>query len=249
MTEKIKILLLEDEYLTRQSLVNILEDMNHEIIGEAISADEAIELLEHKEIDIALLDINIKGDKNGIWVGEQIQEKYHIPFIYLTANGDPQTVASGIKTSPHAYLLKPFNESNLFTAIELALKKYGSNSEKNAAPTLQKEIPFTINDAIFVRDGHAFQKIVLSSILYIISDKNYLDIVTANKTYVVRSTLKDMLNFLEANFIQIHRSYVVNLNFVERFSNAMVTIKDKQLPLGKNFQQQLLERFNKLGPN
>lgn len=244
MNEKVRVLLVEDEYLTRQALVDILEEVDYEISGEAISAQEAIKVLEQETTDIVLLDINIKGDKDGIWVGKQIQEKYHIPFIYLTANGDRQTLNRGIETNPHAYLLKPFNESNLFSAIELALKKFSAEKE---IETDEEEMTVKIKDAIFVRDGHAFQKIVLSSILYISSDKNYLDIVTAQKTHVVRSTLKDMLVFLETDFIQIHRSYVVNLNYVERFSNAIVTINKVQLPLGKSYQQRFLKQFNKLG--
>jgi len=245
MKEQINVLLVEDEYLTRQALSDLLQEHDYAISGEAISAAEAISVLQERQTDIAILDITIKGGRDGIWIGNQIKEKYNIPFIYLTANGDRQTVERGIATQPHSYLLKPFNETNILTAIELALNRFMEQQESD--PEMEEESScFKIQDAIFVRDGHSFLKVPLTGITYLASDKNYVDIFTTNKKFVVRTTLSEISKMVGENFIQVHRSYVVNLKHVDQFSSASITVGGKIIPLSKTHQKEFYSRFSKI---
>jgi len=110
MNKNVRILIVEDEFVTLDLLRDYLEESGYEVSGDAMSADEAIKILEKGETDFAMLDINIKGDKNGIWVAEQIQKKYKIPFIFLTAFSDSATVKTAAGTHPYGYLVKPFTK-------------------------------------------------------------------------------------------------------------------------------------------
>ena len=88
MDKNVRILIVEDEFVTLDLLRDYLEESGYEVSGDAMSADEAIKILEKGETDFAMLDINIKGDKNGIWVAEQIQKKYKMLMVkFLSENG------------------------------------------------------------------------------------------------------------------------------------------------------------------
>ena len=107
--KQVRILLVEDEFITRDSLREALEDMGYHISGEAMRAEQAIKILEEGKTDLAILDIHLKGELTGIWIGKQIQRDYHIPFIYLTAFGDKNTISEATQTAPAANLSKPFS--------------------------------------------------------------------------------------------------------------------------------------------
>ena len=84
MEKNIRILIVEDEFVTLDLLRDYLEESGYEVSGDAMSAEEAITILEQGQTDFALLDINIKGYRDGIWLAEQINKKYQIPFIFIT---------------------------------------------------------------------------------------------------------------------------------------------------------------------
>ena len=74
-----KILIVEDEYITAITLKKFLEESGYEVVDIAMSSEEAMHLLEHNTIDVVLLDINIDDDRDGIWIANQITDKYKIP--------------------------------------------------------------------------------------------------------------------------------------------------------------------------
>ena len=117
MEKNVRILIVEDEFVTMDLLRDYLEESGYEVSGDAMSADEAIAILEKGDTDFAMLDINIRGEKDGIWVAEQINQKYKIPFIFLTALSDSPTVKAAARTNPYGYLVKPFKQADIFTTM------------------------------------------------------------------------------------------------------------------------------------
>ena len=102
--------------------------------------------------DLVLMDIFLKGDMDGIQAAEQIRTRYDIPVIFLTAFADPRTLQRAKVTEPFGYILKPFEERELLTAIEMALYKHGmekklKDSERWLSTTLK-----SIDDAIIATD-------------------------------------------------------------------------------------------------
>lgn len=134
MIDEIRVLIVEDEPLIAEDIASNLNAIDYKVAGIAYNSEKALKFLEEEIIDIAILDINIKGDKNGIDLAHIINEKHKIPFIYLTSYADKATVDEAKRTMPYGYLLKPFREKDLFSSIEMALFRF-SKEHKKAMPT------------------------------------------------------------------------------------------------------------------
>ncbi len=179
-----------------------------------MTANEAITVLERGETDLAILDINIKGDKDGIWLAKQIKEQYQIPFIFLTAYGDDSTIKRAIETEPYGFLVKPLNKVDVFTSIEVAAKNFA----KQSSDITKRENPLIVSkDNIFIQDEYMFTKLKIVDILFVKSNNNYLEVYLPGKKHLVSGKLTDFAKKLSANFIQVHQSYVINTEAVEKF--------------------------------
>src|SRR5687767_9217328 len=128
MKEGINILIVEDEFITQKTIKEALNELGYSISGDAMDAEEALNILDKKTTDLAILDIQIQGDKDGIWIAKEIKEKYKIPFIFLTANADKNTVKRASETEPNGYLIKPFDKQDIFAAIETALRNFSAKT-------------------------------------------------------------------------------------------------------------------------
>jgi DNA-binding LytR/AlgR family response regulator len=245
--DSIRILLVEDEFITLETLTTVLCEMNYTISGDAMSAKEAIDILDKGETDLAILDIHIKGSRDGIWLAKQINEKYKIPYIFLTAFGDEFTVKRAIAAEPYGYLVKPFNKVDIFTAIEVALKNYAKQViAEDTGPDghTPDNRHILANDYVFIRDNYAFVKLKISEILFIKSDKNYLEIYIPGKKHVVRGKLNDFAdNLLPEQFISVHRSYVVNLDVIDKIVASHLSIGNVDVPIGANYKDDLKKRL------
>lgn len=120
---KSKILIVEDERITAEDLKNTLESLGYEVTGVASSADSFYKCLQARMPDLVLMDIYLKGKIDGIELATEIKEKYFLPVIYLTAYSDPGILERAKVTEPFGYILKPFQERELHSNIEMALHK------------------------------------------------------------------------------------------------------------------------------
>jgi DNA-binding LytR/AlgR family response regulator len=246
MEKNVRILIVEDEFVTLDLLRDYLEESGYEVSGDAMSADEAIAILEKGETDFAMLDINIKGDKDGIWLAEQIQKKYKIPFIFLSAFSDSPTVKAASRTNPLAYLVKPFTKEDIFTTLEVALNNYNTQQTglrlSDAQPKIEAEVH--IDEAIFVKDNLVFKKVFIKDIMYVQAYKNYLELHFANSRQIIRSTLTDFQKILpKDHFIQTHRSFIVNMSFMDKIGGDFVTIGTTNIPVSRGFKDDVLKRL------
>lgn len=119
-----KFYIVEDEVLIAEEIKVALRNLGHTVIGHTIKGERVIEALENLNADMVLLDINIKGTLTGIGLAAQIREKLDLPFIFLTALSDQDTLNKAKKTMPYGYIVKPFSEASLKAVIEMALFKY-----------------------------------------------------------------------------------------------------------------------------
>lgn len=246
MKKNVRVLIVEDEFVTLDTLRNYLEDSGYEVSGDAMRAEEALTVLEEGTTDIAILDIHLKGEKDGIWLAGQIRERYKIPYIFLSAFSDPVTVEAASRTRPFGYLVKPFTKADIFTSIEVALKNYAEQVEELKLPKSHNSISteVLINDAIFVKDNLIFQKIVIREIMYVQAFKNYLELHLAGNRHVIRSTLTDFQKILPKEyFVQTHRSYVVNLEFVQKIGGDFVLAGSVNVPISRGYKEEILRRL------
>jgi len=236
----LKIGIVEDELVIARTILNTLNELGYSHCGPAISYTEAIEMLERDKPDLLLLDIQLSGKKDGIDVAEKLNEAYRIPFIFLTANSDGETIDRAKKVKPHAYIVKPFTKEELFAAIEIAFSNF-SGSRNDSRPERLDMHPQ--KDIMFVRDGYVFRKIFFNDLLYLESDANYVTLhLKSQKKVMVRSTLNDFVEQLDAQkFVRIHRSYSVNISLVDDVFPTEVSIDGIKVPIGKTYRDDLFK--------
>ncbi len=129
MTKGISILVVEDETIVALEIESRLTKLGYRVVSTATSGEEAVEKAEHYKPGLVLMDINLEGDMDGTEAAEAIRDKYNIPVIYLTAYSDDETLKRAKITEPFAYILKPFGERDLYTAIETALYRHKVETE------------------------------------------------------------------------------------------------------------------------
>lgn len=119
-----KILIVEDEVIIADNLYNQLQRMGYDPLPPAITYTQAIRLMEKHQPDFAILDIYLGGSKTGVDVAHIINEQYAFPFIFLTAFGDDDTLKNAVTARPAAYLVKPFDKSEVKPTIEIACMNF-----------------------------------------------------------------------------------------------------------------------------
>ncbi len=242
MSKSINILIVEDNVLIADDMQMILEDMGYNVVANVTSYEKAVEALNNNTIDLALLDIQLATEKSGIDVGVYIREKFDIPFVFVTSNSDKETVNQAKQVKPNGYLVKPFEEKDLFTTIEITISNFQESEIPETESSASKNI---LKKSIFVKDSHLYRKIVFKDILYIKSDNVYIEIYTTGKTYVVRSTLKDFLKKLPKNdFCRTSKSYIINIRHVQALNSRDIIINDKLIPISKEYKPVIQQMLN-----
>ena len=118
---QIRVLVVEDEPLIAEDIRETLDNIDFYVSGVAYNSDAALAQLEDNTPDIVLLDVNLGSEKDGIEIAEIINQKFNLPFIYLTSYADRATIDRAKHTHPMGYVVKPFDEKDLFTTLEIAL--------------------------------------------------------------------------------------------------------------------------------
>ena len=121
---KTNVLIVEDEGIVAMDIKNQLETLGYNIIAAVPTGEEAIKIAEESHPDVVLMDIQIQGEIDGVETTERIHRLFDIPVIFLTANSDETTLQRAKVTGPFGYLLKPFEERDLHTTIEMALFRH-----------------------------------------------------------------------------------------------------------------------------
>ncbi|KAF3885688.1 MULTISPECIES: hybrid sensor histidine kinase/response regulator [Nostocales] len=129
----IKILIVEDEQLVADDLRETLEYLGYIVPTMVATGEEAIVMVESLQPDLVLMDIRLAGEIDGVEASEQIQSRFNVPVVYLTANADRATLERVKATQPFGYILKPFDERILSTTIEIAISRHQAEFEVQKA--------------------------------------------------------------------------------------------------------------------
>ncbi|KPM49781.1 LytR/AlgR family response regulator transcription factor [Jiulongibacter sediminis] len=243
----IKILLIEDEGIIAADMENMLGKMGYEVLETAMDYGEALIRLADETPDLILLDVNLGGKKDGIDLAETINEKYQIPFIFTTSYSDGPTIERAKKVNPTNYLVKPFKQEQLFTAIELALFKISKKVAEEEDHRPEESDNLVIKDALFIKDKYRYTKLPLSDILWLKAEGNYVEIHMAERKELIRSSLGQFIEKINRkNFFRTHKSYAVNLEYLTRVEPTEVFILDTAIPISKTFSEDLMKRIEVL---
>jgi CheY-like chemotaxis protein len=147
-----RILIVEDEAITAMELEETLKKCGYDVIGTAPNGSTAIRLAKEKWPDLILMDIRIEGKLDGIETANQILGFHEIPIIFLTAYSDDLTISRAIKTKSHSFMLKPFNEKELYSNIEMALNRHKEYQKSIAFERVMGTMFDLISDGIITTD-------------------------------------------------------------------------------------------------
>ena len=149
---KTRILVVEDEAIVAMDLQYKLEDLGYSVPALSYSGEEAIDLAHSLNPDLVLMDIKLSGEMDGIQAAEQIRDRLDLPVVYLTAYADEATLQRAKLTGPFGYLLKPVEQRDLHTAVEVAIYKHRVESELKASEQWLATVLRSTSDAVAATD-------------------------------------------------------------------------------------------------
>ncbi|MQP25285.1 response regulator [Flavobacterium sp. LMO8] len=210
-----KILIVEDQVLIANYIKNLLNDSDLKDVELAFTVEDATQKMNVFHPDIILLDINLHGKDTGImWAKEFVKNSQ---IIFITGQTEKETMLKAFEVNPVTYLTKPVKESDLIAAIELAKIKNKVNY-------------------VIVKNGFDDVKVNFEDILFLKSDKNYVDIQLTNKTITIRNTLDNFYKELDSEmFCRVHRSYIVNKSKVTQKKSSFIKVNEFELPISRSF--------------
>lgn len=148
-----RIFIVEDEPLVSTTLEKRLQVMGYVVAALSSSGEEALDAIAHSHPDLVLMDIHLQGDMDGIETAEQIQSRFEIPVVYLTASSDDESLQRARVTNPFGYLLKPFSERELRVTIEIALYKHETEKKLREHQQWLSATLNSIGDAVISTDN------------------------------------------------------------------------------------------------
>jgi PAS domain S-box-containing protein len=148
-----QVLVVEDEAIVAKNIKAELNSMGYEVPAIAASGEEALQKAAQVQPDLVLMDIVLKGDMDGVETTARLHERFDVPVVYLTAYCDDQTLERAKWTEPFGYLLKPYEERELRTTIELALYKHRMERKLKETQEWLAAILRCMGEAIIVIDS------------------------------------------------------------------------------------------------
>lgn len=254
-----KVLIVEDEAIVAMGLEETLLSWGYTIAGIADNGHDAIRIAERCTPDLALIDISIKGQWDGIETATKLKQAHDFPIIYITAFSDRESIDRAKNTCPSAYLIKPYQELHLQLAIEMAIHNFVATRETGVAEPVASpadadntgrnfqlsEGLAMLNHAVYIRHNKSFVKVTIDSISILEADGNYTHLFASGKKHTVKITLNNMLEkFPAGQFIRVHRSFAVNIAAIDTFSESNVCVGAREIPLGRSYKEHFMKHFD-----
>lgn len=229
----LKCIIIEDELPAQRVLKKYIADVPYlDLVNTFKSPIEAMETLQSGNIDILFLDINLPKI-SGLNFLRSLQNP---PQVIITT-AYPDYAHEGFELNVVDYLLKPFS----FDRFLKALSKIQTNTNKSS---IQSSQPSSNNRFVFVKVDKVLHKVDFEDILYIESDKDYVNIVKTDGSLMLLQTLKHWQDLLpDHNFARVHKSFIVNISKIKKIAGNQIEIGDRLLPIGRSFKQDFLDKI------
>jgi two-component system, LytTR family, response regulator len=234
-------LIVEDEPLARNLMTQYVEKVpSLELFKACANPLDAIDILRNTQIDILFLDIQMP-EITGITLLKVLQKK---PYIILTT-AYSEYALDGYELDVRDYLLKPITFERFLKAVEKATQQL--TSAPSNVISVEKSIPVeTVQPFIFVKDGTKLVKVRLSEILYVEGLKDYITIYMVDKKIVTLQRIKILESQLPENqFIRIHNSYIVALEWIDTIHKERVQIGKISLPISDTYRKAFKDFIDK----
>lgn len=239
----ISILIVEDDPVIAADLTFIMQDLGYSPFPPMRNAADVMLMLKNTLPDCIILDVNIEGKMDGIELAEKIKNEFRLPIIFLTAHHDRNTIERIKKIQPSAYLVKPIEVHTLQTTIELALYN-ASHGDMNQKDTLNDNTndEYISDRYFFIKVKNQLKKILLEEIVYLEAYDNYSYLHTPETKYIISSNLKAIETKLtDHQFVRVHRSYLVNLKYVDGIEDESILMNKVRIPIGKTYRDDFMK--------
>jgi len=225
--KNLRCLIIEDQIPAQETLKDYIEQVpTLSLLNIYVSPLEALKDLESGNVDILFLDIHLPK-LSGI---ELLKSLQHVPPTILTTAFSEYAI-DGFNLDVVDYLLKPFSFERFLKAIsKIQQKDLVRNSSKK-------------HDHLFVRNKGQINKIAISEIEYIEAKGDFIVICTSSGREIANVSLQSILSLLEKNFVRCHKSYVINLDSIEKIIGNQVVLKTQKIPIGRTYKNQLMEKI------
>lgn len=229
------ILIVEDETLIAETIKLDLEERGYNVIDSVIKYEDAIGVLNKKEVDLVLIDIRLFGNKSGLDLAKYLTiHKPTIPFIFLTSHNDQSSMDRALKLNPKGYIAKPVNKKTLWATIEIVFANIDTTLEE-----LDTTLTFNVGKSRYL--------VKESEITYIKVDHVYSQLFRYKKNAIVlRQPLAKIFDQLKSSFFILpHKSYIVNVNFISKWNQQSIWIGEVKIPISRGRKKEILERLAK----
>ena len=153
----VKILVVENEQIVADDIKFRLKRLGYAVSGIALSGEEAVKKAEEIHPDLVLMDIVLEGKMDGTEAASAISSRFNIPVVYLTAYADDKTLERAKITEPFGFILKPFEDRELYSAIEMALYHYKVGNMLKESEERYRSVVENAHDAIYIISQDGFQ--------------------------------------------------------------------------------------------
>lgn len=228
---KLRCLIVDDESLAIKGISNYIDKLDFlEVEAFCSSAIEAADILKKREIDLMFLDINMPHLS-----GLDFLESLDNPPLTIITTAYSEYALDGFRLNVVDYLMKPIAFKRFFQAASKAQTLFQSHLILKSGSDEAKSTMY------YVRQGDAFRRITWESILYVESMQNYLKLHFKDRVLTIHQTMASLEEILpKDSFFRIHRSFLVNIAYIESIAGGRLFINGKELPISKPRRDELM---------
>lgn len=223
-------IIVDDDELVRHTLETLIAETDFlTFVKSCNTAAEAVEVLQQESIDLIFLDVKMPG-MNGIDFLKTLEGNKPQVIIITSDKG---SAAEAYNLDASDFILKPITRARFIKAVAKTKRNF----------TLDQK--FVANDALFVKVNSVLRRVNTHDIIYIEAMADYLTVHTATQKYVLKSTMKNIMDKLpEKEFIRVHNSFIVRIDKISSIEDVSLLIGKKIIPISRNKRKSLMEGLN-----
>lgn len=228
----IKCIAVDDEPPALEVLKNYITSVSMlELVGTCNNAVEAINMLGQNEVDLLFLDIQMP-----MLLGTDLVRSLNNPPRIIFTTAYRKFAIEGFELNAVDYLLKPIS----FERFLKAVNKVMNVSISNQAPVQREQVQAGGSQFIYFRADRKMYKVAFDDIFYVESMKDYIKVVTKEKTIITKQSISSLEESLPSNlFLRIHRSYIVAINKIHSYTSELVAIGKEELPVSRMYKYEV----------
>lgn len=236
MDKPLKILVVEDQLFTAESIKETLEDAGHQVVYMAENYNEALTGMLKYQPEMIIMDIELQDPEyDGIRTAADIRNSLQVPLIFLTGKEDSETFRRARLLSPEGYLLKPFKPNDLIYQVDLVRSRIPGTSP--------------LPGSIYVYTNRSHVQVKRSEVILLEADGAFTNIYSAHAPTHLEVTMNIghlLKHFPETHFYRISQSYVINLHYLNKIKDNELFFDGtaKTLRISENKRTELKKQLN-----